>query len=247
MGKKSTKILRASVLPNAPIIYLNDPIKDMPHARYVRGMIPDAILALGPQEDGKAENSPPVPLEAIQHHIGRGCFNDRILVAGDNQPDTRSKSRSRRPTMAEESLPSLSTKPHLIPESEMLVTHSDAFPEYAYCPINGSKLQPNNAKILFVGLVTSRPGQRPQWTVADRTGTANLYFQYRDASSQYTWDRVQNLKVDELIAIPRMPMVEIKERKVVRTAKAPVRAAGLAAALVGICHPRCGPQCQEVR
>ncbi|KAK7905275.1 hypothetical protein LTR80_012320, partial [Exophiala xenobiotica] len=60
---------------------------------------------------------------------------------------------------------------------------------------------------------------------------ANLYFQYRDASSQYTWDRVQNLKVDELIAIPRMPMVEIKERKVVRTAKAPVRAAGLAAAL----------------
>ncbi|KAK5214806.1 hypothetical protein LTR72_012077 [Exophiala xenobiotica] len=98
MGKKSTKILRASVLPNAPIIYLNDPIKDMPHARYVRGMIPDAILALGPQEDGKAENSPPVPLEAIQHHIGRGCFNDRILVAGDNQPDTRSKSRSRRPS-----------------------------------------------------------------------------------------------------------------------------------------------------
>ncbi len=91
MGKKSTKTTRASALPKAPIIYLNDPVKDMPHARYVRDMIPGGILAFGPREDKQAQTSPPISLEMIQHHIQRGRFNDRILVVGDNQPETRSK------------------------------------------------------------------------------------------------------------------------------------------------------------
>jgi hypothetical protein len=90
MGKESTKAPRASALPKAPIIYLNDPVKDMPHARYVRDMIPGAILAFGPREDKKPVNNPPVTLGMIQRHIGIR-LNDRILVVGDNQPDTRFK------------------------------------------------------------------------------------------------------------------------------------------------------------
>ncbi|KAK7897110.1 hypothetical protein LTR67_004999 [Exophiala xenobiotica] len=291
MGKKSTKTPRASALPKAPIIYLNDPVKDMPHARHVRDMIPGAILAFGPREDKKPVNNPPVTLGMIQRHIGIR-LNDRILVVGDNQPDTRSKVKIETAKefqehaikhgcnfasvnlYTEQGTPAAGDKKkkwsanhldlcikdssvedvavkvyhwlftvftvqetlHLIPESEMLITDGDAFPEYEYCPINESKLRPKNAKIQFVALVTSRPvvvGQRLQWTVADRTGTANFYFQYRGASSQYTWDWVQNLKVGERRALPRMPMVEIKERKAVRAAKAPIRTVGFALAGVG--------------
>lgn len=64
----------------------------------------------------------------------------------------------------------------------MLITDSDAFPEYQYCPINESKQHPKNAKIQFVALVTSRPvvvGQRLQWTVADRTGTVCSVYLFR--------------------------------------------------------------------
>ncbi|KAK5215004.1 hypothetical protein LTR96_011611 [Exophiala xenobiotica] len=41
-----------------------------------------------------------------------------------------------------------------------------------------------------------------------------------------------HLKVGERTALQRMPLVAIKERKVVRAAKAPVRATGLAVVLV---------------
>ncbi|KAK5453594.1 hypothetical protein LTS15_006780 [Exophiala xenobiotica] len=268
MGKKSTKTPRASALPKAPIVYLNDPVKDMPHARYVRDMIPEAILAFGPREDKKPHNNPPVTLGMIQRHIGIR-LNDRILVVGDNQPDTRTKVKIETAKefqdhaikhgcnfasvnlYTEQGAPAGDKKKkwstnhldlcikdlsvedvaekvyhwlftvftvqetlHLIPESEMLITDGDAFPEYEYCPINESKLRPKNAKIQFVAL-------------------ANFYFQYRGASSQYTWDWVQNLKVGERRALPRMPMVEIKERKVVRAAKAPIRTVGFALAGVG--------------
>lgn len=60
-----------------------------------------------------------------------------------------------------------------------------------------------------------------------------MYFQYRGEASQYTWDWCQSLKVGERRALPRMPMVEIKERKRVRVAKAPIRTVALAVSGVG--------------
>lgn len=62
---------------------------------------------------------------------------------------------------------------------------------------------------------------------------ANFYFQYRGASSQYTWDWCLALQPGDRKALPRMPMVEVKERKRVKIAKAPFRGIGLAITGVG--------------
>lgn len=55
---------------------------------------------------------------------------------------------------------------------------------------------------------------------------ANFYFQYRGPSSQYTWDWVLSMGLGDRRALPRMPMVEIKEKKRVQVLKAPFRLAG---------------------
>ena len=63
---------------------------------------------------------------------------------------------------------------------------------------------------------------------------ANFYFQYRGPASQYTWDWVLKLQPGDRKALPRMPMVEIKERKRVRVAKAPFRTIGFVVSGVGL-------------
>lgn len=63
---------------------------------------------------------------------------------------------------------------------------------------------------------------------------ANFYFQYRGPSSQYTWDWVLKLQPGDRTALPRMPMVEIKERKRVRIAKAPLRSVGFVVGGMGL-------------
>lgn len=89
MAKKSgNKPVRRHTLPKAPIIYINDPVAGMPHARYIRDMIPDGILAFGPPDDKDAlAKSNPVSLEKIQKQLKLGKFNDRVLVVGDHHLD----------------------------------------------------------------------------------------------------------------------------------------------------------------
>ncbi|KEF50850.1 uncharacterized protein A1O9_13098, partial [Exophiala aquamarina CBS 119918] len=126
---------------------------------------------------------------------------------------------------------------HLIPESEMMVRDTESFPDYAYCPINELELHPKNAKVQLVVIVLTRPvvgpDQKLTWSVADRTGVVNFYFQYRDTRSQYTWDWCLALQPGDRKALPRMPMVEVKERKRFAIAKPPFRGIGLAIASVG--------------
>lgn len=59
----------------------------------------------------------------------------------------------------------------------MLVRDTKSFPDYAYCPINESRLHPKNAKIQFVAIVLTRPvvsaDQKLTWSVADRTGVVS--------------------------------------------------------------------------
>lgn len=69
---------------------------------------------------------------------------------------------------------------------------------------------------------------------ANDLAQANFYFQYRGSSSQYTWDWCLALQPGDRKALPRMPMVEIKERKRVKIAKAPFRGIGLAISGVGL-------------
>jgi hypothetical protein len=74
---------------------------------------------------------------------------------------------------------------------------------------------------------------------------ANFYFQYRGPSSKYTWDWVLTLQPGDRKALPRMPMVKIKEKKGITLIKAPFRGVGFivggtGAAIKGIgqglCH-----------
>lgn len=55
---------------------------------------------------------------------------------------------------------------------------------------------------------------------------ANFYFQYRGPASKYTWDWVLALQPGDRKALPRMPMVKIKEKKRTTLLKAPFRGVG---------------------
>jgi hypothetical protein len=60
---------------------------------------------------------------------------------------------------------------------------------------------------------------------------ANFFFQYRGPESKMTWDWVLQLQPGDRKALPRMPMVHIKERKRIQVVKAPFR--GVAAVVGG--------------
>ena len=60
---------------------------------------------------------------------------------------------------------------------------------------------------------------------------ANFFFQWRGADSTATWDWVLKLQPGDRKALPRMPMVHIKEKKRVQVIKAPFR--GVAAVVGG--------------
>ena len=53
---------------------------------------------------------------------------------------------------------------------------------------------------------------------------ANFYYQYRGPTSRYTWEWVLTLKPGDRRVLPRMPMVEVKERRRITVIKAPFRA-----------------------
>ncbi|KAJ9618115.1 hypothetical protein H2204_013162 [Knufia peltigerae] len=290
MAKKSgNKPIRRHGLPKAPIIYINDPVEGMPHARYIRDLIPDSILAFGPPSDRDTlTKSLPVSLEKLQKKLK---INDRVLIVADNRLDDETDVKietakefhkhaikygcnfasidlyfgglasevkltswnSNHLNVCISNIPvkDISEKVfrwlfkaftahetlHLIPDSEMTKIDKKSFPDYEYCPISDSHHHGKDAKIQFVAVVTSRPevvGDRLQWSVADKTGTANFYFQHRGPNSQYTWNWVQKLQVGDRKVLPRMPMVKVKERKRVRVAKAPFRAVGYAFQGVGV-------------
>ncbi|RVX70943.1 hypothetical protein B0A52_06100 [Exophiala mesophila] len=127
---------------------------------------------------------------------------------------------------------------HLIDPEELKVTDPRSFPGSEYCPVAEHKLRPRDAKVHFVAIILSRPvlgaDQRLTWTVADKSGVANFYFQYRGEHSKYTWDWVQSLKPGERTILPRAKSVEVKEAKSVQVAKAPFRGIGLAFTGVGL-------------
>ncbi|KIW74176.1 hypothetical protein Z517_12116 [Fonsecaea pedrosoi CBS 271.37] len=128
---------------------------------------------------------------------------------------------------------------HLIPRARLLAVDKRNFADYAYCPIADTKSRPMDAKIQFVVVIITKPvvvpnTQRLQWTVADKSGMGNFYFQYRGDTSQYTWDWVLALKPGDVKALPRMPMVQVKESRHLRFAKFPLRTAGSAMTGIGL-------------
>jgi hypothetical protein len=60
---------------------------------------------------------------------------------------------------------------------------------------------------------------------------ANFFFQWRGADSKATWDWVLKLQPGDRKALPRMPMVHVKEKKRIQVIKAPFR--GVAAVVGG--------------
>ncbi|KIW93421.1 uncharacterized protein Z519_06026 [Cladophialophora bantiana CBS 173.52] len=128
---------------------------------------------------------------------------------------------------------------HLIPIAKLQAVDKQHFADYEYCAIADTKSYSKDAKIQFVAVIVTKPvvipnTQRLQWTVADKSGLGNFYFQYRGDTSQYTWDWVLALRPGDIKALPRMPMVQVKESRRVRIAKFPLRAAGSAISGVGL-------------
>ena len=62
----------------------------------------------------------------------------------------------------------------------------------------------------------------------------NFYFQWRNSSSQYTWDWVQALQPGDIKSLPRMTCIQVREPRRVRVAKIPLRTASLAISTVGL-------------
>ncbi|OAP55245.1 hypothetical protein AYL99_10218 [Fonsecaea erecta] len=128
---------------------------------------------------------------------------------------------------------------HLLPSAKLLAVDRKNFADYEYCPIADTRSRSKDAKIQFVVVIVTKPvvvpnTQRLQWTVADKSGMGNFYFQYRGDTSQYTWDWVLALKPGDVKALPRMPMVQIKEPRHVRVAKFPLRTAAVAISGIGL-------------
>ncbi|KIV83998.1 hypothetical protein PV11_05978 [Exophiala sideris] len=292
MSPKSTKKQSTSpptALPQAPIVYINDPTEDLRYAHYLRDLIPNCTCIPLPDKE-LLNNSFGTELDTLSVKVAAGSPDDGIVLLCESGPDSkpaekintvklfREEAIKHGRNFASVNLSSMesvtsgskldwgtnhlemhlrgqSTEEvankvyhwlfnaftvketlHLIPDSEMRAVDK-AFPEYEYCTIADNKAKSKNAKVQFVALIISRPvvkGQTLSWSVADKTGTANFYFQYRGEASKYTWDWCLALKVGDRRALPRMPMVEIKERKRVRVAKAPIRT--VAAAVSGVGH-----------
>ncbi|EXJ77220.1 hypothetical protein A1O3_10378 [Capronia epimyces CBS 606.96] len=278
-------------LPKAPVVYLNDPAADMPHASSLRDMIPCSQVVFLSKIDMPAD-CPVQGRNMVASDIRNGTYDRNVAIVNENFADSQIKEKiDTAHLLREESIKhgcnfvtvnlylahgtptedkskwgtnhldfciggmsaqqvaervyrwlfkvfSVHESLHLIPESEMLAIDAQAFPDYRYCPISESKSHPKDAKLQFVTLVLSKavvgPEQKLTWTVADKTGVATFYFQYRGPSSQYTWDWVLALQPGERRALPRMPMVEIKERKTVRVIKAPFRTVGFVVEGVGL-------------
>ncbi|ETI20545.1 hypothetical protein G647_08582 [Cladophialophora carrionii CBS 160.54] len=128
---------------------------------------------------------------------------------------------------------------YLLTQVKLQVTDQKHYPDYEYCPLGDIKKHAKDAKIQFGVVITSKPvlvpgTQRLHWTVADKSGTGNFYFQYRGPTSQYTWDWVQSLQAGDIKSLPRMPSVQIRESRTVRVAKLPLRTASFAVSSVGL-------------
>ncbi|EXJ54362.1 hypothetical protein A1O7_09701 [Cladophialophora yegresii CBS 114405] len=128
---------------------------------------------------------------------------------------------------------------YFLTQAKLQVTDHKNYPEYQYCQLGDIKKQPKDAKIQFGVVITSKPvlvpgTQRLHWTVADKSGTGNFYFQYRGPTSQYTWDWVQSLQAGDIKSLPRMPSVQIRESRTVCVAKLPLRTASFAVSSVGL-------------
>ncbi|KAJ9614278.1 hypothetical protein H2200_002414 [Cladophialophora chaetospira] len=128
---------------------------------------------------------------------------------------------------------------YLLTQAKLQVTDKKQYPDYEYCSLSDIKNQPKDAKIQFGVVITSKPvvvpgTQRLHWTVADKSGTGNFYFQYRGPSSQFTWDWVQSLQPGDIKSLPRMPSIVIREPRRLRIAKLPLRTASFFITPVGL-------------
>ncbi|KAI9792519.1 MAG: hypothetical protein M1816_002039 [Peltula sp. TS41687] len=126
---------------------------------------------------------------------------------------------------------------HLIPEKDMLTVTDGTLPGYKYCPISEICKHPKNANIYMIVLVASKPQIGSdgllRWRVVDRTGEASFTFMYRGPECKASWDWVLQFQPGDRKALPRMPMVQIKEKKRVKILKAPFRAVATVAQIGG--------------
>lgn len=90
MGKQSRKTIISPppVLPKAPVIYLNDPTTDIPHARYLRDMIGSCIIAFHSPDDvptGSTVSS----AEVLTADLRNGYFDHSVVIINDNLTDSK--------------------------------------------------------------------------------------------------------------------------------------------------------------
>ncbi|KIW62586.1 hypothetical protein PV04_10747 [Phialophora macrospora] len=127
----------------------------------------------------------------------------------------------------------------LLTQEKLRVSDTKPCPDYEYCLLGDIGKHAKDAKIQFGVVITSKPvvvpgEQRLHWTVADKSATGNFYFQYRDPTSQFTWDWLQSFQAGDIKSLLRMPSVKVQERRTVRVAKLPFRTASFAVSSVGL-------------
>ncbi len=94
MGKKSTKpAAPMSTLPKAPVLYINDPSTDLPHARYVRDMIPACNLIFHVRDQAAAcelEEEPGVSkAEMLTADLRNGHLDGSVAIISDGLVDSK--------------------------------------------------------------------------------------------------------------------------------------------------------------
>lgn len=93
MGKKTPKKTTAATVhlntPMTPVIYLNDPSPDFPHARHLRDMIPSGVIGfLSPGRFPPEQDTNSTALEWLLADFRKGDFDDCVLVVKDDLTDS---------------------------------------------------------------------------------------------------------------------------------------------------------------
>jgi hypothetical protein len=97
MGKKSNKTANKTVaamhITKAPVLYINDPTTGLPHARYVRDMIPACNLIFNSPNEVLLEMSPlEVRVnkgEMLTADLRNGDLDGSVAIIGDGLEDSK--------------------------------------------------------------------------------------------------------------------------------------------------------------
>lgn len=87
-SKTKTSTSLPTALPEAPLIYINDPSQDLQYANYLRDLIPNSTLIALPKKD-QLGNTFGTVLDALSVKVAARELDDGIVLLCESLPDSK--------------------------------------------------------------------------------------------------------------------------------------------------------------